>query len=61
MTDSVQVIPTTTGSRKLATILLQATHAIEYDPTNLPPQERWLSTKLGARATVVKDHNLTRK
>ena len=42
----------------MATVLLQATRATEYNPTNLPPWERWPSTKLSAKEKVAKDHSL---
>ena len=44
-----------------AAVLLQATSATECDSTNLPPQERWLSTKLNARTIAAKDHSLIGK
>ena len=44
-----------------AAVLLQATRATECDSINLLPQERWLSTKLNARAIAAKGHRLTGK
>ena len=48
-------------AEEMAAVLLQATRATECDSTNLPPQERWLNTKLSDRTIAAKDHSLTKK
>ena len=48
-------------AEEMAAVLLQATRATECDSTNLPPQERWLSTKLSVKIIATKDHSLTEK
>ena len=48
-------------AEETAAVLLQVTRATECDSTNLPLQERWLSTKLSDKVIAAKYHKLTRK